>query len=314
MADRSRDGKPIGLIGLGLMGSAICERLISCGYDLVIHNRTADKADPLVARGARWSDNPLRECDRVIISLYTTEVVEEVLGQLADAYRPGKLLIDTTTGDPKRTVLLGQRLAAHGVDYLEVPISGSSEQTRRGVSTAMVAGPPRGLETCRDLLDAIAAKTYYVGEWGDGVRMKLVTNLVLGLNRAVLAEGLVFAKSLGLSPERTLEVLLNSPASSRTMEAKGPKMVTGDFTPQAKLSQHLKDVRLILDESTRSGQELPLTQLHAELLERCEAEGWGELDNSVIIRAIEESLSPSTASGAATRGMEKLSSLLDEVE
>ena len=314
MADRPRDGKPIGLIGLGLMGSAICERLLGCGYDLMIHNRTADKADPLVARGARWSDNPLRECDRVIISLYTTEVVEEVLGQLADAYQPGKLLIDTTTGDPQRTALLGQRLAARGVDYLEVPISGSSEQTRRGVSTAMVAGPPRAFEASRDLLDAIAAKTYYVGEWGDGVRMKLVTNLVLGLNRAVLAEGLVFAKSLGLSAERTLEVLLNSPASSRTMEAKGPKMVDGDFTPQAKLSQHLKDVRLILDESARAGQELPLTQLHAELLERCESEGWGELDNSVIIRAIEEGLSPTTASGAATRGIEKLSSLLDGVE
>ena len=189
MADRPRDARPIGLIGLGLMGTAICERLLASGYDLVIQNRTADKAVPLVSRGARWSDNPLAECDRVIISLYTTEVVEEVLAQLADAYQPGKLLIDTTTGDPQRTALLGARLAARGVDYLEVPISGSSEQTRRGQSTAMVAGPHRCLEACRDLLDAIAAKTYYVGQWGDGVRMKLVTNLVLGLNRAVLAEG-----------------------------------------------------------------------------------------------------------------------------
>ncbi|HEY1065808.1 MAG TPA: NAD(P)-dependent oxidoreductase, partial [Pirellulales bacterium] len=255
MADRPRDAKPIGLIGLGLMGTAICERLLASGYDLVIQNRTADKAVPLVSRGARWSDNPLAECDRVIISLYTTEVVEEVLAQLADAYQPGKLLIDTTTGDPQRTALLGARLAARGVDYLEVPISGSSEQTRRGQSTAMVAGPHRCLEACRDLLDAIAAKTYYVGQWGDGVRMKLVTNLVLGLNRAVLAEGLVFAKSIGLSTERALEVLLNSPASSRTMETKGPKMVHGEFAPQAKLSQHLKDVRLILDEAARTDRE-----------------------------------------------------------
>jgi 3-hydroxyisobutyrate dehydrogenase-like beta-hydroxyacid dehydrogenase len=314
MADRPRDGKPIGLIGLGLMGTAICERLMASGYELVIQNRTADKAVPLVSRGARWSDNPLRECDRVIIALYTTEVVEEVLGQLADAYRPGKLLIDTTTGDPQRTSLLGARLAAQGVDYLEVPISGSSEQTRRGQSTAMVAGPMRSFDACRDLLDAIAAKTYYVGQWGDGVRMKLVTNLVLGLNRAVLAEGLVFAKSIGLSTERTLEVLLNSPASSRTMEAKGPKMVHGEFAPQAKLSQHLKDVRLMLDQAARTGRELPLTALHAQLLERAEAEGYGELDNSVIIRAIEEGLLPTTASGAAARGIETLSSLLDEVE
>jgi 3-hydroxyisobutyrate dehydrogenase-like beta-hydroxyacid dehydrogenase len=314
MADRPRDGKPIGLIGLGLMGTAICERLLATGYELVIHNRTADKAAPLVERGARWSENPLRECDRVIISLYTTEVVEEVLGQLEEAYCPGKLLIDTTTGDPQLTASLGARLATHGVDYLEVPISGSSEQTRRGQTTAMVAGPLRALDACRDLLDAIAAKTYYVGQWGDGVRMKLVTNLVLGLNRAVLAEGLVFAKSMGLSTERTLEVLLNSPASSRTMENKGPKMVAGEFAPQAKLSQHLKDVRLILDEAARRGRELPLTALHVQLLKRAEADGLGELDNSVIIRAIEEGLLPATASGAATRGIETLSSLLNEVE
>ncbi|BBO36079.1 NAD(P)-dependent oxidoreductase [Lacipirellula parvula] len=314
MADRPRDGKPIGLIGLGLMGTAICERLLATGYELVIHNRTANKAAPLVERGARWSENPLRECDRVIISLYTTEVVEEVLGQLEDAYHPGKLLIDTTTGDPQLTALLGARLATRGVDYLEVPISGSSEQTRRGQTTAMVAGPLRALEASRDLLDAIAAKTYYVGQWGDGVRMKLVTNLVLGLNRAVLAEGLVFAKSMGLSAERALEVLLNSPASSRTMENKGPKMVAGEFTPQAKLSQHLKDVRLIIDEAARRGRELPLTALHVQLLERAEADGLGELDNSVIIRAIEEGLLPATASGAATRGIETLSSLLNEVE
>jgi len=144
--------------------------------------------------------------------------------------------------------------------------------------------------------------------------MKLVTNLVLGLNRAVLAEGLVFAKSIGLSTERALEVLLNSPASSRTMETKGPKMVNSEFAPQAKLSQHLKDVRLILDEAARTSRELPLTALHAQLLERAEAEGYGELDNSVIIRPIEDGLLPATASGAATRGIEALSSLLDEVE
>ena len=84
--------------------------------------------------------------------------------------------------------------------------------------------------------------------------MKLVTNLVLGLNRAALAEGLAFAKAIGLAPAAALEVLLNCPAYSRTMDAKGPKMVAGDFTPQAKLSQHLKDVRIILAEAERAGQ------------------------------------------------------------
>jgi 3-hydroxyisobutyrate dehydrogenase-like beta-hydroxyacid dehydrogenase len=284
--------KPVGVIGLGLMGSAICDRLLAAGYPLVVHNRTQEKAIKYLELGALWSDNPLVECDRVIISLFSTEVVESVLRQMDRGLRPGKILIDTTTGDPQCTADIGARLRERGVEYLEVPISGSSEQTRRHLSTALVAGSKRAYAACQDLLDAIAAKTFYVGEWGDGVRMKLVTNLVLGLNRAVLAEGLVFAKAIGLSAENALDVLMNSPAYSKTMDAKGPKMVDGEFTPQAKLSQHIKDVRLMLDEASRNGKGLPFSQVHMQLLERAEAEGFGELDNSAVIRIIEEGLSP----------------------
>src|SRR4029079_14972881 len=131
-----------------------------------------------------------------------------------------------------------------GVKYLEAPFSGSSEQMRNHQSTALIAGEQASFEACRDLWECLAAKSYYVGEWGNAAKMKLVTNLVLGLNRAVLAEGLVFAESLGLSREAALRALVNSPSYSRTMDAKGPKMVQGEFTPEARLSQHIKDVRL----------------------------------------------------------------------
>ncbi len=280
--------QPVGVVGLGLLGSALAERLLAAGYPVLVYNRTRDKAAPLVALGARWSDNPLTECDRVVISLYTTDVVEQVLAKLDAGLHPGLTLLDTTTGDPEQTPALAARLAERGVDYLEVPLSGSSEQTRRGEATALIAGPPTAHAASRDLLEAIVAKHFYVGAWGNGVRMKLATNLVLGLNRAALAEGLVFAKAVGLEPNAALQVLLDCPAYSRTMDAKGPKMVAGEFAPQAKLSQHLKDVRIILDEAARTGQRLPLSTLHRELLEQAEARGDGDLDNSVIIRAIEE--------------------------
>jgi len=283
---------PVGVIGLGLMGSAIAERLLDGGYSVYVHNRTREKAQPLLDRGAAWSENPLETCDRVIISLYTTGVVESVLDKLSRWLRPGKTLLDTTTGDPQRMTSLGESLARRGVAYLECPISGSSEQTRRHMSTALAAGPPEVFAACEDLLECIAAKSFYVGEWGDGVRMKLVTNLVLGLNRAVLAEGLSFSRAIGLSMSRALEVLLNSPAYSRTMDAKGPKMVSGEFTPQAKLSQHIKDVQLILDEASRGNKYLPLTQQHLALLAQAEADGLGELDNSAIFNAIDGAQSP----------------------
>jgi 3-hydroxyisobutyrate dehydrogenase-like beta-hydroxyacid dehydrogenase len=279
--------EPVGVIGLGLLGTALAERLLAAGYPTLVYNRTREKAEPLVVAGARWSDNPLAECRRVVISLYTTEVVEQVLAELDAEAHAGVLLIDTTTGDPVVPPALGQRLADHGIEYLEVPISGSSEQTRRGEATALVAGPPAAADRARDLLDCLVARHITVGGWGNGVRMKLVTNLVLGLNRAALAEGLAFARAIGLPPAAALDVLLNCPAYSRTMDAKGPKMVAGDFAPQAKLSQHLKDVRIILAEAARAGQALPLSALHGRLLEQAEAQGWGDQDNSVIIRAIE---------------------------
>ena len=150
--------RPVGVVGLGLLGTALCERLIGAGYPVVVYNRTRAKAEPLVARGARWSDNPLAECDRVIISLYTTAVVEEVLEQMRSGLRAGQILIDTTTGDPVETAALGRRLAERGVQYLESPIAASSEQTRRGEALALVAGPVTAFEACRDLFGCLAAK------------------------------------------------------------------------------------------------------------------------------------------------------------
>jgi 3-hydroxyisobutyrate dehydrogenase-like beta-hydroxyacid dehydrogenase len=280
--------KPVGVIGLGLLGTALCERLLASGYIAAVWNRTREKAEPLVARGARWSDNPLVECDRVIISLYTTDVVEQSLEQMKSGLRAGQILIDTTTGDPEQTAALGKRLAKLGVDYLESPIAASSEQTRQGNALAIVAGPPNAFAACRDLFDAIAGKTIHVGAaWGGAAKVKLVNNLVLGLNRVALAEGLVFAKAIGLDAGKTLDVLKEGNSYSGVMDTKGRKMIEGDFSLQAKLSQHAKDVRIILEEAARGGISLPLSELHLRLLTEAIAAGFGEQDNSAIIRAID---------------------------
>ena len=151
----------------------------------------------------------------------------------------------------------------------------------------MVGGPEESFDACGDLFQALARQTIHTGPCGSGAQMKLVTNLVLGLNRAVLAEGLSFAKSIGVEPRQALEVLMAGPAFSRVMETKGEKMLTRDFTPQARLTQHHKDVKLILKEAARANIELPLSKLHEVLLARLVAAGDGDLDNSAIIKAFE---------------------------
>jgi 2-hydroxy-3-oxopropionate reductase len=278
--------EPIGLIGLGLMGTALAERLLEHGRRVTVWNRTRRKAEALLARGAEWSDNPLAECERVIISLYTTEVVEAVLAELESGLHAGQILLDTTTGEPEQTAALGARLAARGVRYLDAPISGSSEQTRRGEATVIVGGDRETFEACADLWRVMGAKVFHVGPCGSAAKMKLISNLVLGLNRAALAEGLAFAEAIGVSPAAALEVMAGSMAYSRAMDAKGRKMVERDFTAQARLSQHLKDVRLMLQAAGAAGMTLPLADTHRRLMEQAEASGLGDLDNCAIIEIL----------------------------
>ena len=276
----------VGVIGLGLMGSAIVDRLLESQYIPHVWNRTREKAEPFVERGAVWSDNPLADCDRVIVSLYSSEVVESLLQRLMGSLRHGQIVIDTTTGDPEQSVIWEQRLADGGANYLDSPISGSSEQTRRGEATVIVSGKQEAFDACHDLWPVLGRNVFYVGACGNAAKMKLVTNLVLGLNRAALAEGLVFAEAIGIDPTTALEVLRGSAAYSRQMDTKGQKMIDGDFTTQAKLSQHLKDVRLMLNAASAAGLNLPLADTHRRLLEQACVLGLSELDNSAIIEAM----------------------------
>jgi 3-hydroxyisobutyrate dehydrogenase-like beta-hydroxyacid dehydrogenase len=287
MATENATFPPVGVIGLGLFGTAVAERLIGGGFPTHLWNRTREKANSLIAAGGRWSDNPFVECEIVVISLYTTEIVKEVLGQMQSGLRNGQIIVDTTTGDPSQTSALGDWLAGRGVEYLEAPIAASSEQTRRGEAMAMIAGSESAFARARQVIECIAPKTFFMGPWGAATKMKLVNNLVLGINRIALAEGLVFAKAIGMDPARVLSVLQEGNAYSVVMDVKGQKMLDGDFTPQGKLSQHLKDVRLILDEARRAGIELPLSQTHRKLLLAAEEAGFGDQDNSAIIRVIE---------------------------
>jgi 3-hydroxyisobutyrate dehydrogenase-like beta-hydroxyacid dehydrogenase len=121
---------------------------------------------------------------------------------------------------------------------------------------------------------------------GMGAKAKLATNLVLGLNRAALAEGMVFAENMGISPEQFLALVLASPATSGAAEAKGRMMVEEDFAPQSRIHQHLKDVKLMIESAAAAGQELPLSETHAALLRAAVDAGDGELDNAAIIREL----------------------------
>jgi 3-hydroxyisobutyrate dehydrogenase-like beta-hydroxyacid dehydrogenase len=260
-----------GIIGMGLMGSAFMAMTGAArGWDI----------DPARCMVATTAAQVFEKSEVVLLCLPHSGIVREVL---ADApLRRGLILIDTSTGDPAEMAALGAELAARGVHYLDATISGSSAQILKRDVLVMAGGEQAVFERCRPLFARFARDAVHVGPCGSGARMKLVTNLVLGLNRAALAEGLAFAEQLHLDPARTLDVMRRSMAYSRIMDTKGEKMITGDFTPQARLSQHLKDVRIMLQASP---VPLPLSEAHRRLLEKAESLGFGDADNSAIIRA-----------------------------
>jgi 3-hydroxyisobutyrate dehydrogenase-like beta-hydroxyacid dehydrogenase len=199
----------------------------------------------------------------------------------------GTTLIDCTTGEPESMAALGVKLAGQGIDYLDATVLGSSRVVRNGAAVVMAGGRKAAFDAALPLFQCFASRSFYLGSYGAGARMKLVVNLALGLHRAVLAEALSFAQACEVSPTDALEVLSAGAAYSRVMDDKGEKMLHHDFSVEARLSQHLKDVRLILDAARAKHAKTPLSQVHRQLLESLEAAGYGDADNSAIIMAYE---------------------------
>ena len=220
------------------------------------------------------------------LSLPDSRVVETVLNEVGAELRPGQVILDTTTGEPEDAMRFAERLRLLGVAYLDATVSGSSEQLRRGEALCMVGGEATDFARCAGLFAALGSPVMHVGGSGDGAKMKLVTNLVLGLNRAALAEGLALAEGMRLDLRQTLQVLQSSAAASRIMDSKGEKMIAREFSPVARLSQHLKDVRIIQQAGESAGLHLPLTEAHRRLLEEAETAGLGAQDNSAVIEVI----------------------------
>lgn len=286
------DGRPVAVIGLGLMGEVISQRLVDAGFAVTGYDINPARRARLAELGGRPADTiaelaaPAR-C--IVVAVFSTEQVEDVVeNHLLPALGEGsgKTVLCMSTCDPDRVAALAARVIPRGIRYLDTPVSGTSEQVRRGDGVALIGGDPAIAQEVAPLLDALFARHFHVGKIGDGGRAKLAVNLILGLNRLALAEGLVFAERLGLDPEAFLEVARGSASYSQVMETKGSKMVRGDFSPEGRVRQTLKDAHLMLEQAAAVGQKLAMLECHADVLEACVRAGEAELDNSAIIKEV----------------------------
>lgn len=277
----------LGFIGLGLLGIELARRVHAAGFEVVgydLNDAAAQRIKPL-GRRVYSAGEVAQSCSHLVLTLPDADVSKQVVEELKPALRRGTFILDVTTGDPEEMGRLGRQLARRGVRYLDTTILGSSADVAQGHGLLMAGGGRRDFADCHPLLSVLSERVFHLGPCGSGARMKLVVNLVLGLNRAALAEGLAFADAMGVDPAQALEVLQSGLAYSRIMDAKGPKMLKRDFHPVARLSQHLKDVRLMLQAAATCDQALPLTTQHEALLAAVVASGGGDLDNSAVFLA-----------------------------
>ena len=199
----------------------------------------------------------------------------------------GRTVICTSTCDPDRLAAVAARVEPRGVRFLETPISGTSRQVADGDGVGLIGGERAVMDAAAPVLDAICPRRFYLGAVGNGSRAKLAVNLILGLNRAAMAEGFAFAARLGLDPVAFLEVARGSAAHSQVMDVKGPLMARREYgNPQSRVDQSLKDFKLMLAQARAAGQELPFATVYAQLLEDCVRRGEGEWDNVAILEAI----------------------------
>lgn len=294
MADAraATDDRPVAVIGLGLMGEVFAQRLIDAGLPVTGFDIDAARRARLEEIGGRPVDSiaALAAPSRcIIIAVFSTDQVEDVIeNHLLPALGEGsnKIVLCMSTCDPDHVAALAARVIPRGIRYLDTPVSGTSDQVRRGDGVALIGGDHAIADEVKPVLEALFARHFHVGKIGDGGRAKLAVNLILGLNRLALAEGLVFAERLGLDPAAFLDVARGSASYSQVMDTKGPKMVRGEFSPEGRVKQTLKDAHLMLDQAAAVGQKLAMLELHADVLEACVRAGEAELDNSAIIKEV----------------------------
>jgi 3-hydroxyisobutyrate dehydrogenase-like beta-hydroxyacid dehydrogenase len=306
MNGRTSSRDPIGLVGVGLMGTAFAHRLRGAGLPVVGFDLDAARLDRLAAIGGERTTSiaeVARRCANIIIVVFSADQAEGVLGEIAAALRAApdarpRTVVLSITCDPERTIALAHRAAAAGLRFIEAPVSGTSDQVLRGDGVGLIGGEVPAAPDLTAMFDALMPRRFHVGKIGDGAKAKLAVNLILNLNRLALAEGLVLAERMGLDVKTFFDIARGSAAYSQVMDTKGGKMVSRDFTPHGRAAQALKDVRLMLAQAARAGQQLPGCEVAAAVLEACVRHGEGEQDSTVIVEDIRRRVAqPAAAQG-----------------
>jgi 3-hydroxyisobutyrate dehydrogenase len=282
----------VAFLGLGVMGGGMAARLVSTGLPVTVWNRRRDRADAIVAQGARLADSPREAASTadVVISMVADDRAARAVwmgpdGAIAGA-RPGAVLIESSTVSPAWIAELSAAAAARGCALLDAPVTGSKTHAASGQLLFLVGGDEAALERARPVLDAMARGVRHLGPSGRGATLKLVNNFLCAVQAAALAEGIAMVERSGLDVDVALAILADGAPGSPLVKAVGPRMRARDYTVHFALELLRKDVSYAMAEAERLGLTLATGAAARESCDRAIRAGLGDKDFSALVEPL----------------------------
>ena len=284
----------IGFIGLGVMGKPMSKNLLKAGYELVVLDKNKSAEAEVVAAGARAGESPkavAQQCDVVITMLPNSPHVKEVIlgeGGVIEGVKKGLTVIDMSSIAPLVSRMVSKKLAEHGVEMLDAPVSGGEPKAIDGTLSVMVGGKKEIFDKYYPVMKAMAGSVVLTGDIGAGNITKLANQIVVALNIAAVSEALVLAQKAGVEPELVFQAIRGGLAGSTVLDAKAPLMMDRRFNPGFRINLHIKDLANVLETSHEVGVPLPLTAAVMEMMQALKVDGLGEEDHCSLVKHYEK--------------------------
>lgn len=281
----------VGVAGLGKMGAAIAPRLMECGHEVIVWNRSADKAKPLADAGAIVASSPAdlaAQAEAIVTILTDAGAIDAVYhgaSGLLSGDVTGKLFIEMSTVQPETEVALADTVRSKGASFVECPVGGTTGPARQGKLFGFAGGSDADVARARPLLDQLCRRVEHVGEVGAGAGMKLAINLPLMIYWQALGEALALSRHLKLDPARVMDIIADTSGASTAVKNRGPNIAAwlggGDFGAVTfNLDDARKDIRTMIAQGKACGVELPLIERTLACFDEASAAGYGQGDGS----------------------------------
>ena len=283
----------VGFVGLGIMGAPMSRNLMKDGYSVMVFNRSRAPMGAAAADGAEMADSLAHlasECGIIFTMLPNSPQVKEVIlgeGGLASAAKPGTLFIDMTSGAPGDSKEIYAALKEKELHIIDAPVSGGEPMAIAGTLAIMVGGDKADFERALPYLKAVGKTATWVGPIGSGNTCKLTNQVIVAVNIAALAEGLMLAEKAGADTQLVFEAIKGGLAGSNVMNAKAPMMLADNYKPGFKIDLHIKDLTNAMNAGALFDAPLPLTEQMLEIMKKLSAGGDGSSDHSAVAKYYE---------------------------